>query len=295
MQAPLPRAADGRPTEGRRGLAAAVALALALVAGPAAPQPPGQEPAPEIDSGEREGRFVGEIRARIDHPFAVVAQALAASREWCALAILHPNIKGCICEKAPDGERIVFYAGPKRGATLEDAYPIRYTFKPTVTSQRIDIKLNAEQGPLKTRDYEFAISAEPAGERTTRLVVRYSYRPSMQSNLATAGYLATVGAGKHGFTVVGKDASGRPQYVGGTRGIVERNAMRQLLAVEAYLDTRARQVAERDRARLERFHDLTERHAGQLRELERDEYLTLKTVEIQRQYARQRVLDGAPR
>ena len=59
------------------------------------------------------------------------------------------------------------------------------------------------------------------------------------------------------------------------RGIVERNAMRQLLAVEAYLDTRAA-AAERDRARFERFHDLTERHAEQLRELERDEYLALK-------------------
>ena len=286
-----------RPMTGNlpRALAAAVALALTLFAAPALAQSSQAEPAPEIDSGERDGRFVGEIRARIGHPFAVVAQALATSREWCALAILHPNIKGCICEREADGEKVTFYAGPKRGAPLEDAYPIRYTFKPTVTPQRIDIQLNASSGPLKTRDYEFAISAEPAGERTTRLVVRYSYRPSLQSNLATAGYLATVGAGKQGFTVVGRDSSGRPQYVGGTRGIVERNAMRQLLAVEAYLDTRARQAAERDRARLERFHALTERHAEQLRELERDEYLSLKTVELRRQYERQRVLDGAPR
>ena len=92
---------------------------------------------------------------------------------------------------------------------------------------------------------------------------------------------------------MGKDGEGRPVYVGGIRGIVERNAMRQLLAIEAYLDTRA--VAQRDRARFERFHDLTERHAGQLHELERDEYLALKTAELERQVERQRRTDGAPR
>ena len=277
-----------------RALAAAVALALALVAGPAAAAAEPPAPLPEVDSGERDGRFVGEIRARIEHPFELVSHALAASREWCAFAILHPNVKGCICERGPDGERVVIFAGPKRGSTLEEAYPIRYTFAaPAVTPQRVDIRLFASSGPMKTRDYEFAITAEPAGDRTTRLVVRYAYRPSLESKLATAGYLATVGAGKHGFTIVGKDGAGRPVYVGGIRGIVERNAMRQLLAVQAYLDTRA--AEQRDRARFERFHDLTERHAEQLRELERDEYLALKATELQRQVARQRVTDGAPR
>jgi len=274
--------------------AAVAALALALAAGPAQPQAPAASPLPEIDSGERDGRFVGEIRARIEHPFAQVSQALAASREWCAFAILHPNVKGCICEHGPEGERVVVFAGPKRGSTLEDAYPIRYTFSaPAVTPQRVDIRLTASSGPMKTRDYEFSISAEPAGESTTRLVVRYAYRPSVESKLATAGYLATVGSGKHGFTVVGKDSDGRPLYVGGIRGIVERNAMRQLLAVQAYLDTRA--ASQRDRARFERFHELTEQHAEQLRELDRAEYLQLKAVEFERQVERQRLSDGAPR
>ncbi|HVJ74649.1 MAG TPA: hypothetical protein VNB03_11530 [Casimicrobiaceae bacterium] len=280
----------------RRGLVASLALAFALVALPAAGEPPVPPPAPEIDSSEQDGRVVGEIRARIGYPFETVALALGASREWCSFAILHPNIKGCICEASPDGERLTLYAGPKRGASLEDAYPIRYSFAASSpTPQRLDIRLRAAAGPLKTRDYEFAITAEAAGERTTRLVVRYAYRPSMESRLATAGYLATVGAGKHGFTIVGKDASGRAQYIGGVRGIVERNAMRQLLAVEAYLDTRAREAGGRDRARLERFHALTERHAEQLRELERDEYLTLKTAELERQQERQRVADTVPR
>jgi hypothetical protein len=50
-----------------------------------------------------------------------------------------------------------------------------------VTAQRVDIRLRAASGPMKTRDYEVSIVAEPAGERTTRLVVRYAYRPSFES------------------------------------------------------------------------------------------------------------------
>jgi hypothetical protein len=69
--------------------------------------------------------------------------------------------------------------------------------------------------------------------------------------------------------------------------------MRQLLAVQAYLDTRA--AAQRERARFERFHELTEQHAEQLHELDRGEYLALKATELERQVERQRAIDGAPR
>jgi hypothetical protein len=287
-----------RLTHGRRPrtIAAGVAfvLALAFHASPAVAEPPSGSSLPVVESSEQGGRVVGEIRARIGYPYAAVARALGKPREWCAFAILHPNIKGCVCESSPEGERVTLYAGPKRGATLEDAYPIRYAFVASAFSpQGVEIRLNAATGPLKTRDYEFAINAEPGGEQTTRLIVRYAYRPSIESRVATAGYLATVGAGKHGFTVIGRDASGRAIFVGGTRGIVERNAMRQLLAIEAYLDTQSRDEAERERARLERFHDLTEQHAEQLREFERGDYLALKTSEIARQQERQRRADGA--
>ncbi|HET9338192.1 MAG TPA: hypothetical protein VFQ55_04275 [Casimicrobiaceae bacterium] len=296
MDAERPRQGRTTTRAGRRSAIAALALAVLMVAPAGRAEPPLPPPAPEVDSSEQDGRFVGEIRARIGHPFAAVSAALAAPREWCAFAILHPNVKGCVCETSPAGERVTLYAGPKRGASLEDTYPIRYAFAaPVVTPERIEIRLSAASGPLRTRDYEFAISAEPAGERTTRLVVRYAYRPSMESRLATAGYLATVGAGKHGFTIVGRDAGGRAQYVGGVRGIVERNAMRQLLAVQAYLDTRMGEAAERERARLERFDALVERHAEQLRELERDEYVALKVVELARQKEQQRLADGAAR
>ena len=273
---------------------AAGVLAIAFVTPFAHAEPPPAPPIPIVDSRERDGRVEGEIRARVGHPFASVARALTVPREWCAFAILHPNIKGCVCETSPAGERVTLYAGPKRGANLDDAYPIRYAFVATTTPGRIEIQMTAAAGPLKTRDYEFAISAEPAGELTTRLTVRYAYRPSMESRLATAGYLATVGAGKHGFTVVGRDASGRAQFVGGARGIVERNAMRQLLAVEAHLDTLERAAAERDHARFERFHALTERHAEQLHELEWNDYLALKTAEFARQRERQRLADTLP-
>jgi hypothetical protein len=49
-------------------------------------------------------------------------------------------------------------------------------------------------------------------------------------------YLTTRGRDKVGFTVVGKAEDDGPEYIGGLRGAVERNAMRLYLAIDAYLD-----------------------------------------------------------
>ena len=52
------------------------------------------------------------------------------------------------------------------------------------------------------------------------------------------GYLATGGRDKVGFSIVGKTASGAPQYLDGMRAVVERNTMRYYLAIDAYLGAR---------------------------------------------------------
>jgi len=97
------------------------------------------------------------------------------------------------------------------------------------------------------------------------------------------GYLATVGREKVGFTVVGRQSDGRPVYVDNVRGVVERNAMRYYLAIDAYLGSLVAPQAERQERRLVEWFDGTERYPRQLHELERDEYLAMKRGEIQRQ------------
>jgi hypothetical protein len=98
-------------------------------------------------------------------------------------------------------------------------------------------------------------------------------------------YLATVGHDKIGFSVTGKGDDGKPVYIDGVRGVVERNTMRYYLAIESYLGAVSAAPAERDEKRLRDWFAATERHPAQLHEMERDDYLAMKRNELQRQHA----------
>ena len=52
--------------------------------------------------------------------------------------------------------------------------------------------------------------------------------------------LATIGSGKLGFSQTGKQSSGQPEYIGGMRGVAERNTMRYYLAIDATLGALAK-------------------------------------------------------
>jgi ferric-dicitrate binding protein FerR (iron transport regulator) len=67
------------------------------------------------------------------------------------------------------------------------------------------------------------------------------------------------------------------------RGVVERNTMRYYLAIDSYLKTLDGPQQERQEKRLQSWFNATERHARQLHEVERDEYLQMKRDEIKRQ------------
>jgi hypothetical protein len=99
------------------------------------------------------------------------------------------------------------------------------------------------------------------------------------SRAAVFGYLKTMGRKKVGFSVVGRDREGRPIYVRGVQGMIERNAMRYHLAVQAYLETLQVPECDRFERRIERWFDLTSAHQRQLFEMVRDDYLRYKRRE----------------
>lgn len=76
-----------------------------------------------------------------------------------------------------------------------------------------------------------------------------------------------------GFTVVGSDDGGAPEYIGGLRGAVERNAMRLALAIEAYVDALDESVAQRRDRSLPTWLDAIARYPRQLAEADRSAYL----------------------
>ncbi|MCC6195492.1 MAG: hypothetical protein IT518_13595, partial [Burkholderiales bacterium] len=228
-----------------------------------------------VDSGETAGVMHGQVHGVLAHPFPALARRMTQPAAWCDVIVLHINVKGC----AARGDAVTVWSGRKAYESLDRAYALRYGFR--VATQRPDylrIELAADSGPLGTRDYALVLEATPIGERTF-VALRYAFRPSVGSRLATAGYLATAGNGKAGFTVVGRRADGTPEWIGGVRGIVERNAMRNFLALDAWLETRDAPAGDRPRQRLQRMAALTERYPTQLVEMPAAEYVALKERE----------------
>jgi len=72
------------------------------------------------------------------------------------------------------------------------------------------------------------------------------------------------------------------RFVQGERGSLERNVMRNYLALQAYTGVQAGTPQAQTDARLRAWFALTERHAAQLHELDLDEYLQEKRADLAR-------------
>lgn len=236
-----------------------------------------------VDSGESAGRVEGVIRGELAHAFAPLAMHLQSPAEWCAVVVLHVNVKACTHEHAADGDFVTIYTGRKEYEPPARMRAIRYRMDVVAaTADYLRVTLTAPSGPLATRDYALALEATPIGAGTF-VALSYGFRPSPASRLATASYLATVGGDKSGFTIVGRDGLGNAKWIGGVRGIVERNAMRSFLALDARLASLDAPLAERFEHSVQRMAELTERYPAQLVEMPAVEYVAIKRREWREQ------------
>jgi len=132
------------------------------------------------------------------------------------------------------------------------------------TTNFLQVKLSANEGPLCTSDYQIVLDATPAEEGRTFIRLAYSYSYSLLVQLAMQTYLGTVRRSEVGFTLVDTGADSQPRSVGG---------MRCCLDIESSLGA----LALAPRARVE--------GSVQLHEMELVDYLTMK----RREYSRQQV------
>jgi hypothetical protein len=117
----------------------------------------------------------------------------------------------------------------------------------------------------------------------TFIHLTYSYGYGTAGRLAMKTYLATIGSDKVGFS----KSADSGDYIGGVRGLVERNTMRYYLAIDAYLASLSLPAGQRLDARLNRWFDATEAYPRQLHEVEKDDYIQMKHHEVQRQQTEQ--------
>jgi hypothetical protein len=242
-----------------------------------------------MGSSEISRGVTGDIYAVINYPFATAGAALNGPARWCDILSLHLNTKYCRASTSSQGSVLNVNIGKKHDQPLDEAYRVDFAYRVAAeTPNYLKVRLNADEGPLSTRNYRIMLEAIPLEDGRTFIHLAYSYTYGLAGRLAMQAYLGTIGSDKVGFTVVGKQSDGEPLHVGGMRGLVERNTMRYYLAIEAFLGA----LSAPPQARLEkRLHDwfaAVERYPRQLHEMEQGEYLDMKRKEYLRQQAEAR-------
>jgi hypothetical protein len=235
-----------------------------------------------LESTESPGQLKGEAYALLDYPLEKVAAALRTQEQWCDALILHLNTKQCRVAQVNGGPGLTVYIGKKDPQELDQAYRVDFSYKAEAGADYLDVRMTAGKGPMGTSDYRILVEAVSVDNRRTLLHLTYSYAYGMTGKLGMQGYLATVGASKVGFTITGNEGD-KPVYIGGVRGVVERNTMRYYLAIDSYLKEVDAPAGERQERRLRGWFSATERYARQLHELEREDYMEMKRVEVVRQ------------
>ncbi len=237
-----------------------------------------------LDSTESGTDIEGDIYAVVDYPFATVLAGLKNPDNWCDVLSLHLNTK--YCHAASGNAKTVLHVsiGKKFDQPLEDAYSLEFSYRVTsATAKYLEIQLSADKGPMNTRDYRIQLQAIPLANGRTFLHMTYFYAYGWTGRIAMKTYLATVGSGKVGFTVTRRQGNGQPEYIRGMRGLVERNAMRYYLAIDAYLGAFAAPPAQQLQKRLQSWFTATEQYPRQLHEIERTAYIDMKLSEYLRQ------------
>lgn len=234
-------------------------------------------------SAERQDRLAGVVHAVLDHPFAAVSAALRKPAGWCDVLILPFNTKYCHAVEDAAGSTLLVRIGRRFDQPVEQAYRLRFDFREVAARDDFfESRLQAHEGPVGTRDYRITVSAVPIEDGRTFLRLDYSYGVGFAGRMAMQLYLATAGAGKTGFTVVGRGPDGQPQLIGGVLGAVERNAMRYYLAIDAYLDSLAAPPQQQVERRIRGWYAATQRYP-QLREMDLASYAAMKRQEVERQ------------
>jgi hypothetical protein len=247
-----------------------------------------------LNSFAKDDRVHVDVYGIFDSPFSSVVNVLRVPANWCAIVSLHPNVKACTFREEPGDGLLTFYFGRKFYQAPEEAHQVIYHFQNVVQEQEyLDIMLNAEEGPFGTENHRMRFEATPLSGNRTFVHVSYEYNESLALRLAGKAYFSTLGQGKVGFTVTGRDKNGKDIHIGGPRGATERNAVRYYFAIQTFMTTVPSPEKSLFSRRINNWYDLTSRYKEQLFELDKQDYLAFKTSEHQNQLTLQRQIGPA--
>ncbi|WP_433705008.1 hypothetical protein [Paraburkholderia sacchari] len=245
-----------------------------------------------LESRELPSALNGEIYGVVNYPFKTVDGTLddpaRGPANWCDVLILHLNTKYCHASTGAGGTVLAVNIGKKTEESLSSSYRVQFDYRPVVSMpDYFRVELTAATGPFGTKDYRIALEAVPVDNRRTFIHLTYAYGYGTAGRLAMKTYLGTIGSDKVGFSSTLDPSTNEPQYIGGMRGLVERNTMRYYLAIEAYLGALSSPPNAQLDKRLADWFDATEQYPRQLHEVSRADYMQMKHDEYLRQQTAQ--------
>lgn len=232
-----------------------------------------------VRSGDRNDLLNADVYGILDYPLSAIVETLATPVNWCEFSTLHPNIKACTQQQHDSQVLLALYVGRKSAGSPDDAFELKLSYRVLdLDDDYFKVLLEGDEGPLGTRDHRFQVEAVTVEDKTFARV-RFSYRARLISKMATNMYLATWGRRKVGFSIIGVNDAGKPIYVKGKKGIVERHAVRSYFALMAFMNTRHLPTKEQFEARISYWFDLTEKCLPQLYDMKKEEYIDVKRRE----------------
>jgi hypothetical protein len=231
-----------------------------------------QKPLHLVSSEAKDG-VSGDVFAIVDAAFDKAAPALAQAEGWCEILLLQFNVKQCRVA----GNVLEVRIGRTPDQPAEQAFKVDFNYQVATRSQDyLQVRLNADKGPVSTRDYRIVLEAAPLPDGRSFVHLFYAYRFGVTGKIAMQAYLGGSGADKVGFTPT---AGG--QLVGGMRGVIERNTMRYFIAIESLLGAVDTPPPGRFELAARAFFAGTERYKRQLHEMDEAKYLALKRKDYQ--------------
>jgi hypothetical protein len=240
-----------------------------------------------LDSTEASERLSGDIYATLDAPLANLELVNRSPLRWCEILLLLSNTKSCVVGRQDEAPSLQMRMGTKGPQALATTTPMNFKFETSAPQATVlETHLSSNSGPMGTKDGKLRVQAIAVGPNKSFIHLHYSYSSSLAGRLATGVYLQTLGRGKVGFSKEQAEAS-RPadaHWVGGVRGIIERNTMRYFMGLSCALQFAGTDApAQRFAQMAPCWYDDTERYPQQLHEMGRAEYLEMKRAEYARE------------
>jgi hypothetical protein len=240
-----------------------------------------------LDSTEASERLSGDIYATLDAPLANLELVNRSPLRWCEILLLLSNTKSCVVGRQDEAPSLQMRMGTKGPQALATTTPMNFKFETSAPQATVlETHLSSNSGPMGTKDGKLRVQAIAVGPNKSFIHLHYSYSSSLAGRLATGVYLQTLGRGKVGFSKEQAEAS-RPadaHWVGGVRGIIERNTMRYFMGLSCALQFAGTEAPTQRFAQMAPcWYDDTERYPQQLHDIGRAEYLEMKRAEYARE------------